>query len=51
MVDGEIYIKENLKNEPVKKYVSTPPIELDSDDNKFYNDEKFYEAINNFKSA
>ena len=51
MVDNEIFIKENLENEPVKTYVSTPPIVLESDDNKFYNKEVFYEAINDFKSA
>lgn len=51
MVDGEIYLKENFKKEPSKSYVSTPPAVLDSNDNKFYNWDIFYEAVNNFNDT
>ena len=47
LVNWQLFLKENLKIEDNKNYVSTNPLILDSDNNIFYNSEIF-EAINNF---
>ncbi len=44
--NGQLFFKENTKNTPVKSYVTTAPLIVKSENNKFYKNE-FYEAINN----
>jgi len=45
--NNQLYLKENLKEKPTKKYVTTNPLVLNSNSNKFYEWSVFYEAINN----
>ena len=45
--NGQLFLKENLRHNPVKIYLSTNAIHLNVDDNKFYNWDIFYEAVNN----
>ncbi|MBT3729733.1 hypothetical protein HOG27_07020 [bacterium] len=35
--NGQLFLKENLRHNPVKIYLSTNAIHLNVDDNKFYN--------------
>ncbi|MFK7779624.1 MAG: hypothetical protein QM490_00540 [Candidatus Gracilibacteria bacterium] len=47
LANGQLFLKENLQRKPIKGYVTTNPIVLTADDNRFYNGEIYYEAINN----
>ena len=47
LANWQLFFKENLRNKASKVYVSTNPIIHDISDNKFYNWDIFYEAINN----
>lgn len=51
MMDKKLYFKENRSNTPVTTHLSTPPLILNIADNKFYNGETYYEAINGFSEA
>lgn len=46
-VNNKIYLKENLEKTDNKVYLTESPLTLDIDDNKFFNGDIFYEAINN----
>ncbi len=48
LMKGNLYFKENLKEDPDRVFLTLPPLVLDSDDNKFYNWDIFYEAVNWF---
>jgi len=51
-VNWDLYLKKNLlssKNDEV--YVSTNPITVDIEDNKFVNGDVFYESVNNFSES
>lgn len=43
----QLFFKENLQEKWTKSYVTTNPLVVKSDNNKFYNKDIFYEAINN----
>jgi len=43
----EIFIKENLSINPVRNYLTLPPLYLSSNNNKFLNWNSFIEAVNN----
>jgi hypothetical protein len=45
-MENKVYLKENLKNTPVKTYLSTPPLYMSSSNNKFFNGDIFYPSIN-----
>nr|MDD3720153.1 VCBS repeat-containing protein [Candidatus Gracilibacteria bacterium] len=47
MVNGELYLKENTKNTVINNPTIYDPYELSIGDNKFFNSQIFYEAINN----
>ncbi len=47
--NGQLFWKENLDKKDTKTYLSTNPIVLDSEANKFYNGDVFYESVNNFR--
>ena len=51
MVDGHVYLKENLYKDAVKTYVNLPALSLDSDDNRFFDGSTFYETINGFEEV
>lgn len=51
MMDGKLYFKENRKNTQEKEYISLPPLILSVTDNKFYNGEIYFEAVNGFEEA
>ncbi len=51
MMDNNLYLKQNLSKKDVKHYVDTPPLEVDSNDNKFLNWKYFIEAVNNFRES
>jgi hypothetical protein len=51
MMDGKLYFKENRKIAVDKNYLSVPPLILDSNDNRFYNGDIYYEAINGFNES
>jgi hypothetical protein len=46
-VANKLYLKENLKNKANKVHVTNSPIVVNVSNNKFYNGDIFYEAINN----
>lgn len=46
-----MYFKENYDQAPPSTHLSTPPLILSSDDNTFYNDEVYIEAVNGFTEA
>jgi hypothetical protein len=48
-VNGQLFLKNNMSEKPVKSYVKTNPIVVNSNNNKFYNSDTFYEAINNLR--
>lgn len=47
LVGGKLYLKENRANAPSENYFPTPLI-LRSGQNKFYNGDTYYEAVNGF---
>jgi len=47
----KLYFKENRKNTEVTNHFSTPPLILSANDNKFYNGEEYFEAINLFQES
>ncbi len=51
MVKGELYIKENTKREVKTKNEISDALVLDIDDNKFFNWDIYYEALNNIKES
>lgn len=51
MMDGALYFKENRKNTPSKNYFTTMPLRLDVRDNIFFNNTRYFEAINGFEEA
>ena len=51
IVNWELFIKENLKIKNEEVYVDVNPIVLDSDNNKFYNWDIFYESVNNVREV
>ncbi len=56
MTNGQIFIKENLNNSPIKRKTLWWPIVIESDDNKFYDttlseEPIFYESVNNFEEV
>lgn len=51
MVDGKVFMKENLENTLVVSHISLAPLKVDSDDNRFLNGDVFYEAINGFEET
>lgn len=51
MVAWELFLKENLKEESDKVYISSPPLTIKSIDNKFYNSSIFYESVNNLEES
>lgn len=50
-VNWELFKKTNLKNKSNNNYLSTNPLVLKSNNNKFYNWEIFYESVNNFSES
>ncbi len=50
LVDGELFLKENLSKKENKDYYSWAPLKVDISDNKFFN-QKFIEAVNNFEES
>lgn len=48
LMNKTLYLKQNLSNTPEKTYLTLPALILESDDNKFYNWDIFYEALNGF---
>jgi hypothetical protein len=44
-------LKENLQFKASKLFVTTNPIILNANNNKFYNEDVFYEAINNAREV
>ncbi len=51
MVRWELYIKENTKREVKKENERPDALVLDIEDNKFFNGDIFYEALNNVKET
>ena len=49
--NGQLFLKNNMNEKPVKSYVKTNPIVVNSKNNKFYNWDIFYEAINNAREV
>jgi hypothetical protein len=51
--NGQLFLKYNLENNDIvaSDYVSEDPILLNAVDNKFYNTDIFYEAVNNFREV
>jgi hypothetical protein len=50
MVNGQLYLKENLNVKPSQLYVSSSPLVLPSASNVFFDqtgNDAFYEAVNN----
>lgn len=48
MVEGRLYFKENRTDTPTISHIPGPPLILDISDNKFFNGDDYYEAINGF---
>lgn len=48
---SKLYLKTNLKIDDVKTYLTDEPITLDEWDNKFYNWDIFYEAVNGYRES
>jgi len=51
LAKGRLYFKENRWSSEEKEYFSTPPLILAADDNKFYNGDTYYEAVNWFRES
>jgi len=51
LMNNTLYIKENRKNTADVSYITVPPLILSSSDNKFYNWDTYYEAINWFEES
>jgi len=51
LTNGKLYFKENRQNTRNKNYISIPPIIVSAADNKFYNGNVYYEAVNGFKES
>jgi hypothetical protein len=49
IANWQLFLKENSENNPTEIYVSTNPLVVEIENNKFYNSDKFYESINNFR--
>jgi len=47
----KLFLKENYKESEETQHISWPPLILQSDDNKFFNGEVYYEAINWFEES
>jgi hypothetical protein len=47
MMNGQVFLKENLSNISNKNFVTSAPLKLPSADNKFVNGSVYYEAVNN----
>lgn len=45
MVDNQLYLKENLNRNANDTYVNSPALSISADDNVFFNDERFIEAL------
>jgi uncharacterized repeat protein (TIGR01451 family) len=51
LMAGKLYLKENRTNKADAQHVFLPPLILGADDNKFYNGDIYYEAVNGFNEA
>lgn len=50
MVNNELFLKENLDKNPInKEYLTDSPIIVSSKNNKFFNQDKYIEAVNYFR--
>jgi hypothetical protein len=49
LASNHLYIKYNHTNTADKSYVTDDPLEIDIDDNKYYNGDIFYEVIDHFE--
>jgi len=51
IVNGELFLKENLTIKQPKETVSLPPLKVKISNNRYFNGDDFIEAVNGFKEV